>query len=49
MGYLKDQGSLRKGEDRAGVRGRISQDLGRIGPVSAHHCSPFLFFFFYQD
>jgi hypothetical protein len=46
-GYLNSRGPLRK-MNIAGARGGVRLDVGRLGLVSAHHCSSFFLFFFRQ-
>jgi hypothetical protein len=45
---FKTLGAFAQSHQRGRRRARISPFVGQLGPVSAHHCSPFLFFFFYQ-
>jgi hypothetical protein len=46
--YLNGQGPLRKVDITGAHAGAFRLDVARFGLVSAHHCSSFSLFFFYQ-
>jgi hypothetical protein len=46
--YLNDRGPLRKMNIAGARAGVFRLGVGRLGLVSAHHCSSFSLFFFYQ-
>jgi hypothetical protein len=47
--YLNSHGPLRKMNITGARVGTFRLDVGRLGLVSAHHCSSFSLFFFFQN